>query len=469
MTAPNVDEMIARARYTGLTVTASEVIGLAACLEQLKGQLALLDRPDLGARFGLEPSGTLFIGSPGTGKTLLARYLAGALERPLYHFSADQFQGQPTMIHAVFERLRGERAIMFIDEISILAQKREWGDAEDRRSLIALLTCLDGLSSVGADDRLWVIGACTPDIQLDPALHRSGRLGVTIEFALPSEEHRRLLFRLFLRPVPHRVGAGGLRRLAHASMGATGADIRDWVNQAASLALVERRNRDPLILYRHLEAVVSRRGFVAADDRPGRAPDWETCVHEAAHAVAALTLFGEVSLGELSVGVARVGDGLSRGRFVLSDTWAAANPPTSLTWREHVAVSLAGAAAEEVILGYRGSGAQSDVAQATETILDLMETGDPLFGPSRNTAEGNGMRTVGSEAMRTAAWFLLRQRFDECWIAAERLAEAYRPEIERLAQTLLNGRWILFGRQIADAAAGDPPPDQNPEPLAAAA
>jgi hypothetical protein len=235
------------------------------------------------------------------------------------------------------------------------------------------------------------------------------------------------------------------------------------------LALVEKRDRDPLILYRHLETVVSRRGFVAADDRPGRAPDWETCVHEAAHAVAALTLFGEPSLGELSVGVARVGDGLSRGRFVLSDAWAALNPPASRTWRDHVAVSLAGAAAEEVILGYRGAGAQSDVAQATETILELFETGDPLFGPGRRTAEGSGMRAVGAEVMRTAAWFLLRQRFDECWIAAERLAEGYRPEIERLARTLLNGRWILFGRQIAEAAASSPPPDQSPEPVAAAA
>jgi cell division protease FtsH len=469
MVGPDVEEMIDKARYTGPTVGAAEVIGLGACMEQLKGQLALMERPDLGVRFGLEPSGTLFIGAPGTGKTLLARYLAGALSRPLYQFSADQFQGQPAVLHAVFERLRGERAILFIDEISILAQKREWGDAEDRRSLIALLTCLDGLSNVGAADRLWVIGACTPDIQLDPALQRSGRLGVTIEFALPSEEHRRLLFRLYLHPVPHRVGAGGLRRLAHASMGTTGADIRDWVNQAASLALVEKRDRDPLILYRHLEAVVSRRGFVAANDRPGRAPDWETCVHEAAHAVAALTLFGEPSLGELSVGVARVGDGLSRGRFVLADAWAAVNPPTSLTWRDHVAVSLAGAAAEEVILGYRGAGAQSDVAQATETILELFETGDPLFGPGRRTAEGSGVRAAGAEVMRTAAWFLLRQRFDECWIAAERLAEGYRPEIERLARTLLDGRWILFGRQIAEAAAGSPPPDQNPEPVAAAA
>ena len=462
--------MISKARYTGPTVAAKQVIGLQACLDQLDGQLALLARPELGARFGLEPSGTLFIGSPGTGKTLLARYLAGTLERPLYQFSADQFEGQPSLIHAVFERLQAERAVLFIDEISILAQKREWGDADDRRALIALLTCLDGLTSVAPAERPWVIGACTPDIQLDPALHRSGRLGVTIEIAHPSEEHRRQLFTLYLRPVPNRVGAGGIRRLARASAGATGADVRDWVNQAASLALAERSDRDPVILYRHLERVVVRRGYVPAEDRPGRLPDWETCVHEAAHAVSALVLFGEQSLGELSVGVARAGDGVSRGRFVLADGWAMANPPTSLTWRDHAASFLAGAAAEEVVLGYRGAGSETDVAQATELILGLTDTGDPLFGPSRRTVENGGLRgSVGAEAMRTAAWFLLRQRFDECWIAAERLVEGHRDAIERLARALLDGRWILVGRQIADAAGMAPPPDREPETLSAAA
>ena len=466
----DIEAMIERARYTGPTVHANHVIGLEACLDQLEGQLALLARPDLGARFGLEPSGTLFIGAPGTGKTLLARYLGGALERPLYQFSADQFEGRPSLIHDVFDRLGSERAVIFIDEISILAQKREWGDSDDRRALVALLTCLDGLAGIASAERPWVIGACTPDIQLDPALHRSGRLGVTIEVALPSEEHRRLLFRLYLAPVPHRVGAGAIRRLARASAGATGADVHDWVNQAASLALAERRDRDPVILYRHLEQVVARRGFIPAEDRPGRQPDWETCIHEAAHAVSALVLFGERSLGEISVGVARAGDGFSRGRFVLSDEWAAANPPTSLTWRDHALSLLAGAAAEEIILGYRGAGSETDVARATTLILDRFETGDPLFGPSRRTLDGGSMRgSVGAEAMRTAAWYLLRQRFDECWIAAERLVEGHRVEIERLARVLLSGRWILVGRQIAEAAAGDPPPDRAPEELPAAA
>ena len=469
MPETDIDDLIAKARYTGPTVTANEVIGLEACLEQLRGQLALLERPDLGARFGLEPSGTLLIGNPGTGKTLLARYLAGALDRPLYQVSADQFEGQPALIHAVFDRLRSERAVFFLDEISILAQKREWGDAADRRALVALLTCLDGLTSVEPGERVWVIGACTPDIQLDPALSRSGRLGVTIEVALPSEEHRRELFKLYLNPVPNRVTAASLRLLARASSGATGADIRDWVNQAASLALVERSKGDPVIRPRHLHTVVARRGFVAAEERPGRLPDWETCVHEAAHAVVALVLFGEHSLGELSVGIGRVAGAMSRGRFVLSDAWAAVNPPTSINWRDHAALALAGVAAEEVILGYRGAGQQSDVMEATRLLLDLLETADPLFGPSRLAMEGQGglAAHTGSDVMRATVWHLVQRRFDDSWIAAERLAIAYRADIERLARVLLDGRWVLVGRQIADAARG--PSDGGSDQMPAAA
>jgi cell division protease FtsH len=457
----DIDALIEGAKYTGPTITADQLIGLGACLTQLAGQLALLRRPDLGERFGLRPSGTLFIGAPGTGKTHLARYLAGALERPLYQVSADQFEGEPAAIHELFARLGSEPAILFVDEISILAQKREsWGvDSADRRILAALLTALDGLQTAANADRLWVIGACTPDIALDPAIYRSGRLGVTIEFAPPSEEQRRALFRLYLADVPHRITSGHLGRLARASAGATGADIADWINQAASLVLAEASDRDPVIRPRHLNTVVARRGFVAADERPGRGVDWEDCLHEAAHAVAALTLFGEAALGEVSVGVGRSENGYHRGQFVFSDTWTAANPPNSNTWRDHVVSMLVGVCAEELILGYRGSGASTDLHNATQLVIDQsFETGDPLWGPSRLTVEGSsrGHGVVGSESMRRQAWFLTRRRFDECWIKAERLVDAHRAEIEHLAGFLLRAPSMLIGHQIASVIEGTP-------------
>lgn len=464
VTDAEVAALIERARYQGPVVSRDQLVGVDACLRQLGGQLALFARPELAHRFGLEPSGTLFIGHPGTGKSLVARYLAGQLGLPFFHVSADEFGSEPELLHEFFRRLSGERAIAFIDEISILAQRRDWADAEDRRMLAALLTSLDGVANDRG--RLWVIGACTPDIQLDRAIHRSGRLGVVIEFEPPSEEQRRLLFHLYLGPVPHAIDGTAIARLAEAAVGATGADIRDWVSQAAAEVLAEAAEADPVIETRHLEAVVSRRGFIAAE-RPGRAPKWEDALHEAAHAIAALALFGADSLSRTTVGFARRGDLLEavRGTTALSDDWAQAHPPTSATWSDHAAFHLAGAAAEEVVLGYRGTGADSDVRHATEVILGQLDVADPEFGPSRRATESSSdypPTGVGSEAMRAHAWGLVRSRFEVCWQRTTVLVEEHRSPIERLARLLLERKATLTGDEIVAELGFAPGPPASP-------
>lgn len=454
-----VEALIEHARYTGPRVTADQLVGVDACLRQLGGQLALVARPELARRFGLEPSGTLLIGPPGTGKTMVARYLAGQLDLSFYQVSADEFGADPELLHGLFRRLAAERALLFIDEVSILAQKREWSDAEDRRMLSALLTSLDGLSGAAGPGGLWVIGACTADIRLDPAIHRSGRLGVVVEFAPPSEEQRRALFALYLAGVPHAVDAAAIARLAEVAVGATGADIRDWVSQAASEVLAEADVADPVIAVRHLEAVVARRGFIGALDRPGREPDWETAVHEAAHAVVAYRLFGRAALARVTIGFGTTPgalDAFTRGHFTLSDEWSAAHPPTSGTWADHVAVALAGACAVEALLGHRGRGGEADVASATETILGQLDQGDRTFGPGRRAVElasGAFGAVVGSASMRRLAWDLTRSRFEGAWERTSRLVAEQRPGIERIARTLLEGKRTLTGDEIVAAIA----------------
>lgn len=91
MSEGDIEALIERARYRGPTVTADQLVGLDACLRQLGGQIALLARPELAKRFGLE--------------------------LPLYHLSADEFGSDPDRIHEVFGRLGDQRAILFIDEI----------------------------------------------------------------------------------------------------------------------------------------------------------------------------------------------------------------------------------------------------------------------------------------------------------------------------------------------------------------
>jgi ATP-dependent 26S proteasome regulatory subunit len=452
MTKRDLEALIERARYRGPTVTADQLIGLDACLRQLGGQVALLARPELARRFSLEPSGTLFIGPPGTGKTLVARYLAGQLELPLYHLSADQFGSDPELIHGVFRRLGGERAILFIDEISILALKRDWANSEDRRMLAALLTSLDGLQTSRGPDRLWVIGACTHDKHLDPAIQRSGRLGVVIEFAPPSADQRRELFRLYLAGVPHHIGDDDIGRIAELANRATGADIADWVNQAASVVLAGAETDEPVIGYRELEAVVTRRGFVGADQRADREPRWSTAVHEAAHAVVAHALFGRDALAKVSVGFDRAPDGLGyiRGHFEFSDDWLARHSADSETWSDHVVVDLAGMCAEELLLGRWDQGAQRDVNNATERILGQLDAGDREFGPSRSAIEETTDKeaVVGSEAMRRPAWALVQRRFEDCRDRTVARVVELRGPIEALAHALLESSAALGGDEI---------------------
>jgi len=454
----SVNELVRHARYTGPTVTADELVGLEACLSQLAGQLALIARPELALRFGLEASGSLFIGPPGTGKTMAAKYLAGHLDIPLYQVAADEFLGDPRLVHGLFRALSNERAVLFIDEVSLLAAKREWSAPNDRRMLSALLTALDGLTSAEARNRLWVIGACTPDIQLDPAIYRSGRLGVVIEFAPPSEEQRRDLYALYLRAVPHTVTEEQIARLAQSSPRATGADIHDWVSQAASEVLAEAASDEPVIEFRHLETVVARRGFVAAK-RPGRAPTHETAIHEAAHVVLAIATFGVECLGNAKVGFApddKAMRSFERGHFAFSDDWLEAHRPTTADIELHAAVKLAGAVAEEQLLGYRGTGATHDVEGATRLLRSLLDMGEAHFGPSRSALEDgpSPYAVVGADTMRELAWLTVRARFAHASAQAGILVSRHAGAIEKLADTLLMSKAQLSGQEIV-ALVGD--------------
>lgn len=290
---------------------------------------------------------------------------------------------------------------------------------------------------------------------------------MVIEFAEPSEAQRTDLFRLYLGPVPNRISDPDVAHLAAFANEATGADISDWVSQAASEALADAADGEPVIELRHLEAVVNRRGFVGAAGRADREPRWDTAVHEAGHAVVAHDLFGPEALAKVAIGWGQppktVG-GSFRGHFELATEWLATHQADSVNWVDHAAVDLAGTCAEDVVIGAWGAGARADVKRATGLVLALFDSGDPAFGPSRSEIEEATLEddaVVGSEAMRALVWKLARERTEAARHWSRTLVSARRDAIERLAHVLLDERQMLGADEIV-AIIGAAPVAERP-------
>lgn len=200
----------------------------------------MIEDPELGRKLGVEPpAGVLLFGPPGTGKTTIARVLASESRTSFYPISAadilTMWYGESERnIRKLFERARGNRpAIIFIDELDALAQRRTGFSGVQDAVVNQLLSEMDGMKKQSG---VFVLGATNrPDV-LDPALLRGGRLSRQIEIPLPDAGGRAELLRLMTRRMPLARGADPLVYV-EATEGFSGADIEAFCQQAAQEAL----------------------------------------------------------------------------------------------------------------------------------------------------------------------------------------------------------------------------------------
>jgi cell division protease FtsH len=349
-------------------VTFRDVAGIDEAKAELHEIVDFLKNPDkylkLGGRI---PRGVLLSGQPGTGKTLLARAVAGEAGVPFFQMSASEFVEMivgvgASRVRDLFAQAKAAApAIIFIDELDAVGRSRAGGGSnisgghdEREQTLNQILTEMDGF-----DPRSGVIVLAAtnrPEI-LDPALLRPGRFDRRVAVQPPDRAGREAILKVHTRSVP-LASAVDLGAIASSTPGMVGADLANLVNEGALLAARrEHAKVTPEDLSDSLERIVlgaERKVMLTEDDRR------RTAYHEAGHAIVGMLTAGADPVRKVSI--------IPRGQ-ALGVTFSAPDVDRFNFDERHllaqIKVALGGRTAEELVFGDLTTGAESDIQQLT--------------------------------------------------------------------------------------------------------
>nr|QKY65089.1 chloroplast ATP-dependent zinc metalloprotease FTSH7/9 [Passiflora tenuiloba] len=396
----------------GETITFADVAGVDEAKEELEEIVEFLRNPDRYIRLGARPPrGVLLVGLPGTGKTLLAKAVAGEADVPFLSCSASEFVELyvgmgASRVRDLFARAKKEApSIVFIDEIDAVAKSRDVKSRigvndEREQTLNQLLTEMDGFDSSSG---VIVLGATNRSDVLDPALRRPGRFDRVVMVETPDRNGREAILKVHVSkkelPLGHDVELGDI---ASMTTGFTGADLANLVNEAALLA--GRKNKLVVERIDFIQAV--ERSIAGIEKKTAKLQGNEKAVvarHEAGHAVVgtavANLLHGQPRVEKLSI--------LPRSGGALGFTYI---PPTNEDryllfvdeLRGRLVTLFGGRAAEEVVYSGRVStGALDDIRRATDMAYKAVaEYGlNHTIGPiSVQTLSGGGIDDSGAAA-----------------------------------------------------------------------
>ncbi len=366
----------------------SDVAGADEEKEELMEIVEFLKNPGkfsfLGAKI---PRGVLLVGAPGTGKTLLAKAVAGEAGVPFYSISGSDFVEMyvgvgASRVRDLFETAkRSSPAIIFIDEIDAVGRYRGagWGGGHDEReqTLNQLLVEMDGF---GVNDGVIVIAATNrPDI-LDPALLRPGRFDRQITVHYPDIKGREEILKVHSRNKPLDEDVD-LEMIARSTSGFTGADLANLMNEAALLAA--RKNKQLIGMEDIEEAEIK---VIVGPQKKSRVIKEEakraTAYHEAGHAIVEHLLPSQDDVHQVSI----IPSGMALG-YTISLPQEDKYSVYKQEMIEKIAVLLGGRVAEKLILHDISGGASNDIQRATEiarkmvTQYGMSETLGPIvFG-----------------------------------------------------------------------------------------
>ena len=454
------------------SVTFQDVAGVEEAKQELAEIVEFLKYPEKFAALGARiPRGVLLIGSPGTGKTLLARAVAGEAGVPFFSISGSEFVEMfvgvgASRVRDLFDQAkRNAPCIVFVDEIDAVGRQRGagLGGSHDEReqTLNQILVEMDGFDT---NTNVIVVAATNrPDV-LDPALLRPGRFDRQVILDRPDIQGRRAVLEVHAKGKPLEKNVS-LDTLAKQTPGFSGADLMNLLNESAILAA--RRNKRSIGMS-ELEEAIDR--VTAGPERKSRiiSPKEKevTAYHEVGHALVAKMLPNLDPVHKITI-IAR---GMMGGYTQLLPTedrylYTRSHFEDTLAW------SLGGHAAEQIVFGEMTTGAENDIERATKLARKMvMEYGmsdrlGPLqFGHKEEMVflgRDLGEQRNYSEAVAVEIDQEVRRLITQAYAKAKEILERYRPQLDAVSQRLIKDETLdgptfdaMLGITPIDPAAG---------------
>ena len=429
-------------------VTFDDVAGIDEAENELVEIVDFLRDPPKYTRLGgAAPKGVLLIGAPGTGKTLLAKAVAGEAGVPFFSMSAAEFVEMIVGVGAarvrdLFKQAREHApAIVFIDEMDAIGRARGQvaigGSSEQEQTLNQILTEMDGFSS---REGIIVLAATNQPDVLDKALLRPGRFDRRVVVNLPDKVGREAILKVHTRTVPLAKDSS-LADIAAATPGFSGADLKNLVNEAALLAA--RRGQNEVRNKDFLDALEK---IVLGPERPlllSRADKQRIAYHEGGHAILGLVVPGADPVNRVTI----VPRGQALGVTYQRPDSDRYNYPEAYL-RARIVGMLGGRAAEEIVYGTKTTGAESDIEQATGLarrmitrwgmserlgLVQLAPRENPYLSGPNGYAGARPFSDETAEAIDAEVLKIIGESHAE----AKRLLTVHRKQLDALAEALV--------------------------------
>jgi cell division protease FtsH len=439
--------------------TFADVAGIDDVKDEVMEVVDFLRNPGRYRRLGAQiPHGVLLAGAPGTGKTLLARAVAGEADVPFFSISASEFVEMivgvgASRVRDLFDQAKqAAPAIIFIDEIDAIGRQRGGANSmgsndEQEQTLDQILTEMDGFTG---NEGVVVLAATNRADVLDPALLRPGRFDRRITVSAPDQRGRRQILAVHSRSVPLAPDAD-LDAVAAQTPGMVGADLANLVNEAALLAA--RRDHDRVTMADFNDSLEKAelgtvRGIVLSPDERER-----TAYHESGHALLGMLTPGADPVRQISI--------IPRGQSLGATYQAPASDryDYSVSYlRGRITGALGGRASEEVVYGEVTTGAESDLDHASQIARQMVGRWgmSPAIGPVTVLPPPGQENPYGLDGVAPATRELVdtetRRIIEECYQQALETLRGNRDRLDQLAHTLLQKETL--GQDEAYTAAG---------------